>query len=159
MDETAFYLPRGDGAFRPTRATESPWDSAAQHGGPPTALLGHVMAPGGELRLARISVDFLGPIPRREFRIEVSPVKPGRLTYLSEARMVVDGKVVVTARGWHLATGPKPPVQTADRMPGPMPAEATEHRSFTGLASWGYGEAIEWRFGAGLPDRSGPTEV
>ena len=155
----AYYLPRGDGTYQPTRATESPWDPGAQHGGPPAALLAHVMAPGGDLRLARISVDFLGPIPRREFRIEVSPIKPGRLTYLSEARMVIDGRVAVTARGWHLASGPEPPVPTGDRMPPPLPAEAVEHGTFTGLASWGYGEAIEWRFVRDARDRTGPTQV
>jgi hypothetical protein len=35
----AYYLPLGDGRFAPTAATTSPWDQAAQHGGPPTALL------------------------------------------------------------------------------------------------------------------------
>ena len=112
-----------------------------QHGGPPAALLAHVLAPGGDLRLGRISVDFLGPIPRREFRIEVSPLKPGRLTYLAEARMVVDGRVAVTARGWHLATGPKPPVTTAETPPPPLPGPQEQD-----LNGWGYGEAIEWRF-------------
>src|SRR4051812_27626780 len=124
MSETAFYRRLIDDTYEPSRATESPWDTAAQHGGPPTALLGHVMQPAGDLRLARISMDFLGPIPRQPFRIEVSPLKPGRLTYLSEARMVVDGKVVVTARGWHIAPGPKPPIDTEVRLPRePLPAE------------------------------------
>ena len=159
MNETAYYLPLGDDTYQPTRATESPWDTRAQHGGPPTALLGHLMRPGGDLRLARISMDFLGPIPRREFRVEVSPLKPGRLTYLSEARMIVDGKVAVTARGWHLAAGPKPPVETPDRMPPPLPAEAVDPQFFLDLESWGYGEAMEWRFTSGGFDEPGPAEV
>jgi hypothetical protein len=159
MNETAFYLPRGDDTYEPTRATESPWDTRAQHGGPPAALLGHLMQPGGDLRLARISLDFLGPIPRREFRVEVSALKPGRLTYLSEARMVVDGKVAVTARGWHIATGPTPPVQTDVRLPAPLPAEPTEQHFFPGLQNWGYGEAVEWRFAHGDFEKTGPAEV
>ncbi len=138
---TAFYLPRGHHRYEPTRATESPWDSAMQHGGPPAALLAHVMAPGGDLRPARIAVDFLGPIPRRECTVEVAPLKPGRLTYLAEARLLVDGKVAVTARGWHIATGPKPPAETEPVVPPPLPAHADP-----GLPGWGYGEAIEWRF-------------
>ena len=39
----AYYLPRGNGRYEPTRATESPWDRKAQHGGPPAALLAHVI--------------------------------------------------------------------------------------------------------------------
>jgi Thioesterase-like superfamily len=159
MDETAYYLPLGDDIYQPTRATESPWDTRAQHGGPPTALLGHLLSPGGDLRLARISMDFLGPIPRREFRIEVSPLKPGRLTYLSEARMVVDGKVAVTARGWHIASGPKPPVETEARMPPPLPAAPPDQHFFAGLENWGYGESIEWRFNHGGFGATGPAGV
>jgi hypothetical protein len=158
VTDTAFYRPRGDDTYEPTRATESPWDRSAQHGGPPAALLAELMAPGGDLRLARISVDFLGPIPRREFRVEVSPIKPGRLTYLSQATMIVDGRVAVTARGWHIAAGPKPPRATAGRSAPPLPAEA-DPDPFPGMADWRYGQAIEWRFTRGGFATPGPAEV
>jgi hypothetical protein len=153
----SFYLPRGDDRFEPTKATESPWDTEMQHGGPPAALLGHALGVDG-LRLARISVDFLGPIPRRECRVEVSALKPGRLTYLNEARMVVDGRVAVTARAWHLATGPQPPVTTAARTAAPLP-DREESRFFGGLDDWGYGRAIEWRCTLGRLDELGETHV
>ena len=139
----SFYLPLGDGEYRPTKATESPWDDQMQHGGPPAALLGHVLGVDG-LRLARISVDFLGPIPRRDLRIEVSPLKPGRLTTLNEARMIVDGRVAVTARAWHLAPGPPPPATTAGRRAEPLP-DAGDAGFLLGREDWGYGRAIEWR--------------
>jgi hypothetical protein len=162
VDETAYYLPLGkpgEHHYEPTRATESPWDTKAQHGGPPTALLGHVLSENPEgRRLARISVDFLGPIPRRPFTIEVSPIKPGRLVFLNEARIVVDGRVAVTARAWHIATGPPPPVVTAEQLPPPLPGP-TEQRFFTGIGSWGYGESIEWRFTAGSFDEQSGADV
>src|SRR5690242_4092597 len=152
----SFYLPLGDDHFRPTRSTESPWDSEMQHGGPPAALLGRVLTVEG-LRLARISVDFLGPIPRRDFRVEVSPIKPGRLTTLNEARMVVDGRVAVTARAWHLAPGPTPPVTTPADHADPLP-EA--ENVFPGMEQWGYGLATEWRVSKGELGRSdGETHV
>ena len=155
MTETAFYLPLGDHRYAPTRATESPWDTTAQHGGPPAALLAHVMAPGGDLRLGRISVDFLGPIPRRECTVEVTPLKPGRLTSLVEARMVVDGRVAAIARGWHIATGPKPPLTTEPVLPPPMPDQAGR-----AMRDWGYGDAIEWRFvEGGFAEPTGAAQV
>jgi len=138
----SFYLPRGDDRFEPTKATESPWDSAMQHGGPPAALLGHQLHVQG-LRLARISVDFLGPIPRRELRVEVSQVKPGRLTFLNEARMVIDGRVAVVARAWHIAPGPRPPAETPVSEADPLPEQEQEFAPEFG--DWGYGHAIEWR--------------
>ena len=63
----------------------------------------------GPLRIGRISLDMLGPIPLLEAVVEVSVIKPGRRVHLTEARMIVDRRVVVTARAWHIATGERPP--------------------------------------------------
>src|ERR1700731_1008222 len=102
----AYYLPCGNRRYEPTRATESPWDRAAQHGGPPAALLAHAIDQTieGPMRIGRLSVDFLGPIPLREVVVKVTPIKPGRRVQLTEALMSVDGRVVVTARAWHIVT-------------------------------------------------------
>ncbi|WP_250009587.1 thioesterase family protein [Actinoplanes sp. M2I2] len=154
----SFYLPLGDGQFRPTRSTESPWDTEMQHGGPPAALLGRLLTVTGQ-RLARISVDFLGPIPRRDLRVEVSPIKPGRLTALNEASMIVDGRVAVTARAWHLAPGPKPPADTPVDHADPLPTGDGDG-GFPLHDGWGYGEAIEWRATKGeLGVADGETHV
>jgi len=140
----AFYLPLGDDRYEPTLATQSPWDPDTQHGGPPTALLAHVIdrtvEPG--MRLGRISADFLGPIPRREARIEVSPLRPGRAIRLTEARMIVNDRPVVIARTWHIATGSAPPATGEQVAPPPLPPAAPDLPQATG---WGYGEAVEWR--------------
>jgi hypothetical protein len=156
----AFYMPLGDDRYRPTRATESPWDPSAQHGGPPAALLAHVIddtVPEG-LRLARVSVDFLGPVPLQDARVEAGPVKPGRLVHLSEARLVVGGRAAVIARAWHIATGARPPVVSEPVLPPVLP-EPTDQRYFPGLDTWGYGEAIEWRFTHGGYDVPGRADV
>ena len=137
---TAFYLPLGDDRYEPTDFTESPWDPRMQHGGPPAALLAHAMAPGDGQRLTRLSVDFLGPIPRRPLAVEVTPIKPGRLTSLVEARMVIDDKIAVVARGWHIATGPKPSVVTPGEAQPAIPATTDDSMNF-----FGYGRATDWR--------------
>src|SRR6204780_3528402 len=103
----AYYLPLGDGRFDPTDATTSPWDAAAQHGGPPTALLATCLDDAfgrPAMRVARISVDFLGPVLRTALRVEARLVRPGRRTQLSEATMWAGDRPVATARVWHLAT-------------------------------------------------------
>ena len=152
----SFYLPLGDDRFEPTESTESPWDSTMQHGGPPAALLAHVMRVDG-LRLARISVDFLGPIPRKQLSVEVSPIKPGRLTTLNEARMTIDGRVAVTARAWHIAPGPQPPAGTeAAVKPAALPDKS---EIFLGREDWGYGLAFEWRCTYGSLHEPGETHV
>ncbi|MQA35126.1 thioesterase family protein [Modestobacter roseus] len=159
MDVEAFYLPLGDNRFSPTRATESPWDADAQHGGPPSALLAHLAAgaTGDGLRAARVSVDFLGAIPRRELTVEVSAVRPGRRIALTEAAMSVDGRTVAVARVWSIATGPTPPVVTEL---SPPPAVPTANDLFLPhLPDWGYGQALDWRYTAGSPDRPGAADV
>ncbi|WP_299959069.1 thioesterase family protein [uncultured Modestobacter sp.] len=159
MDVEAFYLPLGDNRFSPTRATESPWETTAQHGGPPSALLAHLAtsATGEQLRAARISVDFFGAIPRRELTVEVSPLRPGRRIDLTEATMTVDGRIVAVARVWSIATGPTPPAVTALTPPPAVPAE-NDH-FLPHLSDWGYGQALDWRWTAGSPDRQGPADV
>jgi hypothetical protein len=161
-EPVAYYLPRGNGRYEPTPATESPWDRTAQHGGPPAALLAHVIDQkvGGPLRLGRISVDMLGPIPLREVAVEVSLIKPGRRVCLTEARMSVDGRVAVTARAWHIATGARPPA-TGEQpaAPAPLPSKPAPQHFYPGLEDWGYGRSIEWRFTRGSLDSLGAADV
>jgi hypothetical protein len=159
MDLEAFYLPLGDNRFSPTRATESPWETSAQHGGPPSALLAHLAtaAAGEHLRAARVSVDFFGAIPRRELTIEVSPVRPGRRIDLTEAAMTVEGRTVAVARVWSIATGPTPPVVT-ELTPPPAVPEVSSH-FLPHLPDWGFGQALDWRYTAGSADQQGPADV
>lgn len=155
-DPDAFYEPLGDGRFIPTRATESPWDTRAQHGGPPAALLAHLIDQTVDdgLRPARLSFDFLGPIPRDKLTVTVDSIRPGRRISLSQAEMTVGDQTVAIARVWHIATGPRPPLgdepTQAPRLPPLQP-----QRPFFGLEGWGYAEAIEWRFTSGDFDRPG----
>ena len=158
----AYYLPRGNRRYEPTRATESPWDRTAQHGGPPAALLAHVIGQSveGPLRIGRISVDMLGPIPLREAVVEVSVIKPGRRVQLTEARMIVDGRVAITARAWHIATGDRPPSTGGEQtVPPTVPPNPSAQSFFPGLDDWGYGRSIEWRFTRGGFDRLGAADV
>ncbi|MCZ2804806.1 thioesterase family protein [Modestobacter sp. VKM Ac-2983] len=159
MDLEAFYLPLGDNRFSPTRATESPWETSAQHGGPPSALLAHLAtaASGEHLRAARVSVDFFGAIPRRELTVEVSPVRPGRRIDLTEAAMTVEGRTVAVARVWSIATGPTPPVVTELTPPPAVPEVSSSFLPH--LPDWGFGQALDWRYTAGSPDATGPADV
>src|ERR1700685_4223482 len=105
----AYYLPLGEDRFEPTEATTSPWDDRAQHGAPPTALLADCLDQAfgrPELRVVRISMDFLGPVPRTPVRVETELLRPGRRTQLSEASLWAGDRKVATARGLHPATVP-----------------------------------------------------
>lgn len=157
----AFYVRDGAQRFIPTEATTSPWDPDAQHGGPPAALAAHcidqVSGTAGR-RLARIAVEFLGAIPRRPMDVSVSVVRPGRRVQLTDATLSVDGRVVVMARAWHIATSSGSPPPAPEPPPAAVPAEQPQ-LYFAGLTDWGYGEAIDWRFTHGGFAESGPATV
>ena len=149
----AYYLPGPDGTFTPTVATESPWDSKAQHGGPPCALFGHVMRerhPDGGFRLARLTVEFLGAIPRSDITVETEIVRDGRRIRLLEASMHAAGKKVALARAWQIAANGD--VLAGAELKGakpvelpPLPPPEQPQRFFTGRERWGYGESVDWR--------------
>jgi hypothetical protein len=149
----SYYERLGNGHFRATRATQSPWDPRMQHGGPPAALAAGVIErshPRPEMRIARISLDFLGPIPLGEVEAETRVVRPGRRVELIEAVLVCDGREVVLARAWRIATNPEihrslPEGHTAPHPPVPPLETATEQR-FMPENPFGYGDALETRF-------------
>jgi hypothetical protein len=73
----AFYIPDGD-HFVATEHTRGPWSPKHQHGGPPAALIAHVveaMAP--ELTIARITVDFLRPVPIDRLVVRAETLRAG----------------------------------------------------------------------------------
>lgn len=149
----AYYLHRPDGTFTPTVATESPWDTKAQHGGPPCALFGHVIRerhPEGGFRIARLTVEFLGTVPRQDVTVETEVIRDGRRIRLIEATMTSAGKRVALARAWQIATGGEDVLAGAElkgakpvEVP-PLPPEQPQ-KFFGGKERWGYGESVEGR--------------
>jgi acyl-CoA thioesterase len=166
----AYYLPGPGGAFEPTLATESPWSSDAQHGGPPTALLAHVMRTRlhvDGMRIARITNEFLGSIPRVPLTAEAAVIRDGRRIRLVEASLLADGKPVAIARAWQIATSgggagshdPGIPAEGLTAATAPPLPDAMAQKYFSGFRNWGYGESVEWRWVRGSYDSAGEAVV
>ena len=158
----AFYLPTGVDTYRPTLAAQGPWDPALQHGGPPTALLAAAIerhAGPDDLRIARMTAEFLRPVPLAELAVRVATVRSGRRVQLVEAELVHDGVVVMSARAWrHTTVADRTPAPTASTPPPPVPPAdpAVVRRLWN---SFGYGRALDWRPTAGDPGGGGPSAV
>lgn len=76
--DDAFYTPDGPG-FIASPWTRGPWDPRLQHGGPPTALMVRAMEQcAGEFQLARVTVDFLRPVPIDRCTLAVERLREGR---------------------------------------------------------------------------------
>jgi hypothetical protein len=73
----AFFLPDGDGWIA-TSHTRGPWSPVHQHGGPPAALIAHVVeAEAPDLFVARFTIDFLRPVPIDRLGVRLTPLRAG----------------------------------------------------------------------------------
>ena len=101
MDE-AVFLPRGGRRYVATELARGPWDPQAQHGGAPAALLVRefeLTEPGAALMLARMTFEFVRPVPLGELDVSAQVVKPGRRVQLLEGTVLdASGNEVVRAR-------------------------------------------------------------
>ena len=161
-DAASFYTPRAPGVYESNRATTGPWDPGLQHGGPPAALLGHMLeqqgGPPGS-RLARITFDFHGPVPVSEVSVASEVLRAGSRIQLSSATLRAGVRTCMRATAWHLLAdaGRSPEVTTAFTVPGLPALESIAQ--FPGADRFPYGDAVEWRFTAGGFDQLGPGTV
>jgi Thioesterase-like superfamily len=159
-DEPVF---RRDGdRYVPSEHARGPWDPDAQHGGAPAALLAEALRADGML-VARLTYEFLRPVPLDPLTVEVRVVRPGRRLQLVEADLLEDGAPVVRARAVRLAPGSVtlPARPDAQAVPGGAPQDAVR-APFPGEAEDAAGfhrTAMEIRFEPGTDYGRGPARV
>jgi hypothetical protein len=177
-ESSAFYVRCDDGAYAATRATAGPWGPALQHAGPPAALAARALERDTGLRVARVTVDILRPVPVAPLRIDTRVIRPGRRIELVEATVTladdagegeaavlrgtgsaggVAGEPVLRVAAWRLASTPDTAPAAGDPapappFPGPQPP-LPESVAYLG----GYMSAVEWRFADGGFDIPGPA--
>jgi hypothetical protein len=159
--ETAFFEPAGPGSYRPTPATAGPWSAQAQHGGPPSALAARDMElhePDERMRLARVAVDILRPVPVTTVSVRTRTLRPGKRVTLLETIMEADGQEVLYARGWRIGRSDSVPEIARDAKVPDIP-DGTPMPRFPGGHMDGYLAAIDWRFVSGGFGETGPAQV
>jgi len=163
-------------AFVPTAHARGPWDPEQLHGGAPGALVAQSLDAEGFL-VARLTFDFLAPVPMAPLTLTAATTKPGRSVQLAEAELAADGRTVVRARAMRVrrarvalpqleATAPPPGPQAGRRAPFPV-SEHSEgfHLSgmeirFIGGTDYGRGPAIAWfRLARPLVDDIAPSPL
>ncbi len=167
----SFYIPAGQDAWLATSHTTGPWDARAQHGGPPSALLGRAIQrcePRGDMIIARFTCEILGAIPVGEIRVRARLARPGRSVELLEAVASADGRDVARATAWRVLRTDSPPVaprSAPPALPGearpdgaPAPAALSDGAPASGWVD-GYLSAVEWRPVRGHFTEPGPATV
>lgn len=77
-----------------------PWDPRMQHGGAPSALVtwaAEALPTSEPMRIARITVDLMRPVPLTELMLESEVVREGRKIQLCAVRLLAGGVEVVRA--------------------------------------------------------------
>lgn len=159
----AVFVPQPDGRLLATPLSRGPWDPSAQHGGAPAALLARAIErhEGGEgMRVARLTIEFLRPVPIAPLSAAVDTIKPGRRVQLVGASLRAEGDEVCRATGLRIRSGPgetepvappepEPPAPPSDSRPGGHPP-AGERPTFGG-------DAVEILYAAGAWRDLGPA--
>jgi hypothetical protein len=156
----AFYLPEGD-RFVSTSLTRGPWDENSQHAGPPSALLARALercgAPEGR-RIARVTVEVLGPVPIAPLRASARVVRPGRGVELVEGELAGPEGEVMRARAWRLRpTDVELPPGLPVHPPPAGPDEGRPTRRFPSDSPEGWHTAMDIRYLAGDYLEPGPA--
>lgn len=162
---TCFYEPLGDDRYRSTEHTVGPWDEAAQHGGPPAALLARALERTGghsEATVTRMTVDILGPVPVADVRVRTRVLRSGRSVELVEAELDSGGRAVMRATAWRIRRAAlELPSASADEGGGGRPVPSFPETPEPAGPGWGGGylSALEWRPVAGRPFEPGPATI
>jgi hypothetical protein len=86
--------------FVPTEQARGPWDPGALHGGAPAALITSAferVEPGSELRIGRLSFEYLRPIPIAPLTLTTKIVRPGRRVQELAAELHAGDQLVARA--------------------------------------------------------------
>ena len=107
---SSLFEPTTDGgsdAWLPTEWSRSPWGAESLHGGPPSALLSRELEqhdnPDGAMRLARVTVELVRPVPVAPLTVTARVVRPGKRVQLLEAEILAGGSQVARSVGLRIA--------------------------------------------------------
>jgi acyl-coenzyme A thioesterase PaaI-like protein len=167
----AIYLPEhGDGrtghGFVATELARGPWDPNAQHGGAPSALLARAierhdvqMGEGASVRVARLTIELLRPVPLGRVEISTRTLRPGRKVQLVEASLSAGGTEVARATGLRIREAdvrlPEGAHETGT-LADPSQALAW---TFERVGPLSFGTAMEFAPLVGGPGQVGPATV
>jgi Thioesterase-like superfamily len=138
----------------PSELARGPWSPDAQHGGPPAALLARAIEradPGPAPFVARLTVEFLRPVPLAPLTVQTRTVRPGRRVQWLEASLVADDVEVARASAVRLRVDPglALPVPDPEASTVPRPASGSPYVIQFPNTSVGFWQAMELRVAAG----------
>jgi acyl-Coa thioesterase superfamily protein/acyl-CoA thioesterase superfamily protein len=138
--------------FRASELARGPWDPDAQHGGAPAALLMRELErlhPSEDLHIARVTYEFLRPVPIGELEVQSEVVRPGRRVRLLEASIAAAGVEVVRARSLQVKIAELDAGGEDAEVPPDVPELGRESAFRAPYRPMFYPDAVEIRFVSG----------
>jgi hypothetical protein len=157
----AVFVPDGP-LFVATELARGPWDPSAQHGGAPAALMVRAferLAGADGLLLARVTYEFLRPVPLAPLEVRADVVRSGRRMALLEGSLVDgQGTELLRARALRVrrAESSLPAVASAASSTPPDAAARSEFFAWARRPMFAT-DAMEIRFTAGHFSERGPA--
>jgi Acyl-CoA thioesterase N-terminal domain/Acyl-CoA thioesterase C-terminal domain len=159
MSVDAVFVQDGD-RFTATDLALGPWAPGALHGGAPAALLARAFvqhSPSPALRPARLTYEFVRPVPQGPLAVSVEVVRPGRRVTLLDA-VLRDGEQTEVMRARALLVAPselgEPPTGPPPPFPGPSEGVLND---WSGGSRMFATDAMEIRFVEGRFREPGPS--
>ena len=109
------------------------------------------------MRIGRITVEILGPVPLAPLTVEARVVRPGRSVELLEASLAGPDGEVMRASAWRVAVGDVS--SSSSDPPPPGPDQGRDRDFFPTGQEAGYHTAMEYRFVHGGFLEPGPALV
>jgi hypothetical protein len=109
------------------------------------------------MRLGRIAIDILGPVPLAPLTVDARVVRPGRSVELLSASLSGPDGEVMRASAWRVAAGDQR--LEDDETPLPGPEQGRDRDFFPTGEEFGYHTAMDYRFIKGGFLMPGPATV
>jgi hypothetical protein len=155
-----FFTIDGD-RFVPSSSARGPWSARHQHGGPPAALLARAFArqAGAGTQLARLTFDFLRPVPLVPLTVATRIVRAGAKVQRFAGSVLADDGAVIEATCLVMRVAPGSVETRFEDLPTPAaPADSAPFELPFMTGQEGYHRAMEWRIAKGTWGR-GPAAV
>ena len=148
---------------RPSAHAVGPWHPAMQHGAAPAALIALAaerLAAERPMRVVRLTIDLLRPVPIAPLAIETEIIREGRKIQLAAIRLLAEGVEVVRASVLKIRTAELalPEVVIAEPLDLPGPDDGNEPEDIAGIAN-PFLTGVSMRVVKGAIRRAGPAAV
>jgi hypothetical protein len=138
------------------------WYEDALHGGPIAALFAREaerVAAAVPMRVARLTVDLLRPVPTRALDLETKVTREGRRIQVIESVLSRDGTPLARGSALRIRSAEIRVPEQARRDPPPPPEGLSRYQAYPPGEAWYHVAAVEFRFVEGDFAAPGPATV